>query len=399
MIKAANDAQAIGAWIEARARSSATTESYRKEIERLQAWCLNERAIALSRMGVDDCAGYRRWLTELGALTPQAWSAKWNVPQDDWVMASKRPRSHEAWRPFYRPPPSQRRHGRGGRAAAVEPVLTQASVDQAVRVVRSCFGFLRKVGYLRQNPWEAVAKERGKQTEPNVAERSLGVDDVAELWETVHTLPGEPEDAAEMMLVLELGLCCGLRISEILRLKVGSVALTSTGKYQLEFVGKGNVPGTVPLPRPVLQALEVVLARRGVVLGRDRDALLFPSQRRPGQPLSRAYAHSRLKPIFELTAKRISMHGTTESRLRAARLHQASAHWLRHTLARTAISDGRPLNHVQKLLRHSSIAVTSRYVVAPDEEVAQTAEASAATLSGGRTALRGTNEALKRTRS
>ena len=49
-------------------------------------------------------------------------------------------------------------------------------------------------------------------------------------------------DAAEMMLVLELGLCCGLRISEILRLKVGSVALTSSGKYQLEFVGKGNVP-------------------------------------------------------------------------------------------------------------------------------------------------------------
>jgi site-specific recombinase XerD len=378
-VSARDDAEAVAAWLAIRAsRSSATANSYSKEIERLQAWCVHERGIAMSQMGVSDCIEYRIWLRDLGALTEKAWSAKWKLAQDEWIMTGKWPRTHEAWRPFYRP----------AKAGGPKRILTDASVDQAMRVVRSCFAFLRKVGYLPQDPWDVIVQESADPADPSIVERSLGVDDVAELWETVRAEPGPPEDAAEVMLVMALGLCCGLRMSEILALKGNSVVLTSCGHYQLEFVGKGNVAAKVPLPKPVIKALEALLDSRDLVLTRDRDALLFPSRRRQGQPLSRSYVYSRFKSIFELTAERIRKQGTSESRQRAARLRRASTHWLRHTFARTALSVGLPLRHIQKLLRHSSIDVTGRYVATSEEDVAQTAEASASSLSGELAAAR-----------
>jgi site-specific recombinase XerD len=376
VIKARDDRGAIAAWVEAHAgRSKATQSSYSKELERLQLWCVHERGIALSLMGVQDCARYREWLKQLGALSTKAWAARWNVPQEAWIMdgAGKRPRGHAEWRPFHRP------HATKGR------ILSDASVEQAERVVRACFRFLRRVGYLRQSVWEGLPTDRAAAVERHLDQRSLNVDEVAELWDIVAGLPDESGYLANMMLVLDIGLCCGLRIAEILSLKVGSIKQTSSGRYYLEFVGKGQATATdtVPIPAPVLRRLLRSLVERDLRLGRDKDALLFPSPRRVGQPMSRAFVHSMLKPLFKQVADRIRLQGTEESTDRANRLEQASAHWLRHTLARTSISDGRPLNHVQRLLRHSSIAVTNRYVVAPDEEVAQTAEASAAALSGG----------------
>ena len=297
-------------------------------------------------------------------------------------MISKRPRAHEKWRPFYRPPNT--------RGAA--RILTDASVDQAMRVVRSFFGFLRKSA--------TCLRTHGKRSRRSGASEQSRASPSA-VWASTTW----PNSGNRPLAARRAGRCrrgdAGAGARPVLRTahlgdpapdgRLGGADLERQVSARIRW--QGQCGGKVPLPKPVIQALEAVLTRRDLVLGHDRDALLFPSRRRRGQPLSRAYVHSQLKRIFDLTAKRIRKQGTTESRLRAARLHQASAHWLRHTLARTAISDGRPFNHVQKLLRHSSIAVTSRYVVAPDEEVAQTAEASAAALSG--VVSRGANKASK----
>ncbi|WP_354677116.1 site-specific integrase, partial [Cupriavidus plantarum] len=56
----------------------------------------------------------------------------------------------------------------------------------------------------------------------------------------------------------------------------------------------------------------------------------------------------------------------TEDAAAAARLAQASAHWLRHTFGSHAIARGVALDVVQHQLGHASLATTSVYVHAED---------------------------------
>jgi site-specific recombinase XerD len=58
----------------------------------------------------------------------------------------------------------------------------------------------------------------------------------------------------------------------------------------------------------------------------------------------------------------------------ASRLRKASTHWLRHSCAAQSIKGGVALNAVQRLLGHSSIAVTGRYIVEEDEALADAME-------------------------
>ena len=55
---------------------------------------------------------------------------------------------------------------------------------------------------------------------------------------------------------------------------------------------------------------------------------------------------------------------TMENPEDAARLRQASTHWLRHTHGTHAVADKVPLDVVQYILGHASLDTTSIYVTA-----------------------------------
>ena len=77
--------------------------------------------------------------------------------------------------------------------------------------------------------------------------------------------------------------------------------------------------------------------------------------------------HEDLQRLFERVAQRLE----GKDRLGAQRLRLASAHWLRHTSASTAVAAGVPLDVVGALLGHANLTTTSQYVHAESHRVAK----------------------------
>ena len=97
-IDAENDLQAIHAWLATKSGNRNTQRAYRKEAERMLLWAIIERGKALSDLSVDDCTGYRDWLSLLGRSHPDQWA--FNIQQTEWIAPRNTPRFSADWRPF-----------------------------------------------------------------------------------------------------------------------------------------------------------------------------------------------------------------------------------------------------------------------------------------------------------
>ena len=145
--------------------------------------------------------------------------------------------------------------------------------------------------------------------------------------------------------MLELVYASGLRVSELVGLKVFNVSL-SEGVVRV--FGKGNKERLVPFGQVAAQWLERYLAHERVDLlcGRASDAL-FVTHRgsRSGGAMSRV--------MFWLLVKKYAIvSGITQS---------LSPHTLRHAFATHLINHGADLRSVQLLLGHADISTTTIY--------------------------------------
>ena len=372
-----NDADAIEFWVQAKAPDNINTQrSYRRAAERLLLWCQLERGVTFSQMRAEDCIHYRAWLTDLGRKTPEQWAnAGWKLPAEKWLGRRGIPRDSADWRPF-------------------EGSMAKTSVGQDLTILRSLFNFLQEGRVVDGNPWLLMGK--GNFSAPfgardnQFTSRSLTV---AQRDYLLSGLDLDDEIDARLNLILWLGFGCGLRSSEMLGLRFSSLKITPE-RWAMDVVGKGNKLRSVPLSSPVKNALLHYTASIGISLeyvirassaldeGEGAQPILRTQRGRrargldgrkvlstPSSPMSYQSLHRVLTTYFEAKASALEKHDP----ISAARLKAASAHWLRHSCAVQALKKV-PLNGVQKLLGHASIAVTGRYVVEDDEALASAME-------------------------
>lgn len=146
------------------------------------------------------------------------------------------------------------------------------------------------------------------------------------------------------MLILVLGFC-GLRWGEVAALRVKRVDLLrkrlTVAESVTEVSGrlvwgtpKSHQSRQVPIPRSVADLLFEVMA------GKAADDLVFTTWH--GKPLRNLTFR---RDVFDLAAA-------------DANLHHLTPHELRHTAASLAVSAGANVKAVQKMLGHSSAAMT-----------------------------------------
>jgi integrase len=142
-----------------------------------------------------------------------------------------------------------------------------------------------------------------------------------------------PSDAA---LVTLMGML-GLRVSEACAVKIEDYQDIERGHRVLRLVGKGGKPATIPLPVPVLRALDAAAGERtsGPLLLRNKG----------GQPVNRKSA--------ALTITRLCK--------KAGIKKNVTPHGLRHSFVTAALDAGVPLRDVQVAARHSDPRITARY--------------------------------------
>lgn len=157
--------------------------------------------------------------------------------------------------------------------------------------------------------------------------------------EALLTAPSQPRDRAFLMTVY----AGGLRLSEATQLKITDI---DRARMQVRVrQGKGAKERVLPLSQRLLQELENYW--RVQRLGRaGHDCRWLFLGHRPGEPINRS------------TGQNIYYRAVKKSGLR----RKGGIHLLRHSFASHCIEAGLELPLVQRLLGHSSLLTTARYL-------------------------------------
>lgn len=156
-----------------------------------------------------------------------------------------------------------------------------------------------------------------------------------------------------MLLML---LYCGLRVSEVTKLKCGDLDMANRRLFVRE--GKGKKDRVVPIPKKIVGQV------RAWLHGRDEGnptAPVFPSPR-GGHLTTRA-----VQLMFKRLAQSAGLPNATAAR-------RVNPHKFRHAYATRLLRSGASVYEVKELLGHSSIAVTETYLHATADELERAAD-------------------------
>jgi site-specific recombinase XerD len=168
--------------------------------------------------------------------------------------------------------------------------------------------------------------------------KTLSQDQVRRLFAQITN----PLDHALCLLMLR----CGLRVSEVARLKQADLDWEQQALRVNQ--GKGRKDRVVYVAADALAALRTCLALRPAVVP---DDLLFWNQKRPQRPLSSKGIQKKL-----------------ERYAKAADI-KASCHSLRHTFASNLLEEGAEVISIKELLGHASIKSSERYAKLSNQRV------------------------------
>lgn len=211
---------------------------------------------------------------------------------------------------------------------------TPASLARKISTIRGFFKFLLAERELEKNPLFALRSYRPPRRLP----KSLDVDDVSRLLSA-------PDTRSDLGLrdkaMLETLYATGLRVSELISLKISDVDLKSRF---IRCVGKGNKERLVPLGEVAAQYINSYLEgpRNRLSGGRVSEYLFLTEQ---GRPMSRVM-------FWKIIKKYARVAGITK---------EITPHTLRHSFATHLLERGADLRSLQEMLGHSSIATTQIY--------------------------------------
>ncbi|MFY1631875.1 tyrosine-type recombinase/integrase [Solwaraspora sp. WMMB335] len=224
-----------------------------------------------------------------------------------------------------------------------------ASVHRAWSTWNAFFTFLVAEGVVAGNPMPAVGRPRAPLPLP----KPLRGEETPEvLLAAAARVDGRQRDPwpERDLTVVALALCAGLRLSELLALRVASLA-GRADERRIEVVGKGGRPRTVPVEPALDGVVRDYLASRARRFGsrsvRPDGALLVD---RRGAPLRRGGLQHLVRACFQRA-------GITDRVPPGAQLHA-----LRHTFATRLAEDGASAAEIMRLLGHASLAASQNYI-------------------------------------
>ena len=222
--------------------------------------------------------------------------------------------------------------------------LTARTIARRLSALRHFMSWMVAEKYRADNPSQFLDSPKLPQSLP----KSLSEDEVKALIEASAHLP--EKQALQMRAGLELLYAAGLRISELLALRVQDL---SRDRQVLVIKGKGGRERLAPLT-----AISIKVAR------------LWLAHRDAGGPVTHsdqllADAKSELsRQKFSALLKQMAAHAG----LRSARV---SPHVLRHSFATHMLNNGADLRSLQTLLGHADIATTQVYTTTRPDRLHQ----------------------------
>ncbi len=213
--------------------------------------------------------------------------------------------------------------------------ISPRSQARIVSGIRAFFHFLKIEGYIDENP--AVLLDL-----PKVGRRLPDVLTVEE----VDALEAECNEATfdgfRNRVIVEVAYSCGLRVSELVDLKISNVYLD---EEYIIVEGKGSKQRMVPMSAIAVSLIKSYIVLRGDrVVKKGNEDVLFINRR--GSKMSRVM-------IFYIIKDLCQKCGINKN---------ISPHTLRHSFATHLLEGGANLRAIQQMLGHESITTTEIYV-------------------------------------
>ncbi|WP_310586664.1 tyrosine-type recombinase/integrase [Marinilongibacter aquaticus] len=215
-----------------------------------------------------------------------------------------------------------------------EDELDHNSINRKIATLKAFYRFMQKKGFVEANPMRKISSLK-KSSKPPVFVSEKAIDGLLK-HEYVFD---QSFEGLRDQLIIELLYGTGLRLSELIELKVNDVDLFSA---KITVLGKRNKTRIIPLHKRLEKELEAYLAEREGQVSAAFAFLFFTDRK------------AKLYPVWvqRLTKKYLGLVDTKEKR---------SPHVLRHTFATHLLNRGAELNAIKELLGHSSLTATQIY--------------------------------------
>lgn len=223
--------------------------------------------------------------------------------------------------------------------------LTSSSAARYFSSIKGFLNYLLANNYIKSNPIEKVSPPKLSKSLPGVLSFAE-IEKILELPDTKEIL-GLRDKA-----ILEVFYACGLRISELLSLKLSDLFLD---EEMIRVFGKGSKERIVPIGSSAINWLKTYLTKGRPLLQKKMKSEnhLFLNNR--GTKLTRM-------GVWKIVNKYIKESGIEK---------EVHPHTFRHSFATHLIEGGADLRSVQEMLGHADISTTQIYTHIDREYIKQ----------------------------
>jgi len=225
--------------------------------------------------------------------------------------------------------------------------MTQSSQARIISGLRTFYKYCLLEDISKTDPTALLEAPKLKRTLPDVL--SFG-----EIENIIASIDLSSPEGTHNKAIVETMYSCGLRVSEVVNLKLSQLYL-DVGFIRV--IGKGDKERLVPIGSSAIKYITIYLAtRKHVVIQRGEEDILFLNRR--GKRLTRVM-------IFLIIKDLVKKAGITKN---------ISPHTFRHSFATHLVEGGADLRAVQEMLGHESITTTEIYTHLDREFLRKTLE-------------------------
>lgn len=218
--------------------------------------------------------------------------------------------------------------------------LKRTTVSRKISTLRTFYEFWMTQDTSVNNPFIQLVHPKKEQYLPQFFYEE-------EMEALFNTVSNDAKKGLRDRVVIELLYATGIRVSELVNIKVMDLDMNLPG---VKVLGKGNKERFVPFGEFCRQSIEQYLEKFKPLKGKSHPYLIVNMK---GDPITERGVRYLLNDVVERTA------GVTE-------IHP---HKLRHTFATHLLNQGADLRTVQSLLGHVNLSTTGKYTHVSNQQL------------------------------
>ncbi len=220
---------------------------------------------------------------------------------------------------------------------------TISTINRKISVIKNFFSYMFLEKIITNNPADNIKTLKRQKSLPNILSEDEIVDLINKTYENYQNINNYKKDNFfRLYTILEILYSTGLRVSELLSLKVKSI---KNVKDKFYISGKGGTQRLIVFNKNSIKVLKQWLEIRKNCKTLPTNDFLFPNTFN-SESISRQIIYKDLKKIavqLKINEKKITPHS------------------IRHSFATHLLNRGVDLRSLQKMLGHSDISTTEIY--------------------------------------